>query len=443
MALLVFRSDRASNALLRPCSLFIPSLCIALLFTLPTERAFGQTAQQIQQQKQQEEERQRQQEEQREQQRQQQEEQRRQQQEEQRQQQAEQQRQQQAEQQRQQQAEQERQQQAEHQRQQQAEQQQAEQQHQQATEQQRRQTPVVQPNPSYNSGGSRVGAGTGRPPLKDPTSSETGAGTVLTSRPPDTSVHGSPVLATTPGGRSPIVFSPPSREPPVISTHPVELPVREHPEPIRVGENPVLAVRPIAPPRRELPPATGTVPTVARPTAAQILGSPAQPTVNVQVKTQVVQAAPPHVTAAMVLGVQSAQNPNQLVAAQQQWSVSGRMGPPGYGIPVDPPREKSTKQGGCSNWIDDTVSVTALGEDSIFINAGVLSGIVDGSGSPSFSGQYVRLQNNGDIKVPFYYGMNGTADQQLAPGRSVTLPATDPVSYGNRQQHITVRYCKG
>jgi hypothetical protein len=146
------------------------------------------------------------------------------------------------------------------------------------------------------------------------------------------------------------------------------------------------------------------------------------------------------VSAAAVLGVA----PNAQVAANSQWGVRAMMAPPGQGIPADPDAAKAAaaKQTGCSNWADDSVTVSALGEDSLFVNADVVSGIVDANGAPSFSGQFLKLQYRADAKTPFYFGLGNSADRQLAPGQSALVTVVDPVSYGNRTQHLTVHYCK-
>jgi hypothetical protein len=136
--------------------------------------------------------------------------------------------------------------------------------------------------------------------------------------------------------------------------------------------------------------------------------------------------------------------PNVQVATASNWGVRGNLAAPGLGIPADQDAVKAAaaKKSGCANWVDDSVSVTAMGEDSLFVNADVMNGIVDADASPSFSGQFLRLQYRADAKTPFYFGLGNVADRQLSPGQEVRLPVVDPMSYGNRQQHLTVRYCK-
>jgi len=114
------------------------------------------------------------------------------------------------------------------------------------------------------------------------------------------------------------------------------------------------------------------------------------------------------------------------------------------GIPADPLARKAaaTKENACSNWVDDSVSVTVMGQDSLFVNADVVSGIADAEGTPSITGQYVRLQYRADAKTPFYFGLGNSADRQLAPGQTVLVPVVDSMNSGNREQHLTVRYCK-
>lgn len=120
------------------------------------------------------------------------------------------------------------------------------------------------------------------------------------------------------------------------------------------------------------------------------------------------------------------------------------MAAPGVGIPADSDAVKNAaaKQEGCSEWANDSVTVTAMGEDSLFVNADVLSGIVDASGNPSLSGQNLRLEYRADATKPFYFGLGNSADRQLAPGQTVVIHLADQVSNGNSQQHLTVRYCK-
>lgn len=136
--------------------------------------------------------------------------------------------------------------------------------------------------------------------------------------------------------------------------------------------------------------------------------------------------------------------PRTQVALNSQWAVRGNFAAPGTGIPVDMTATKATtlKQSGCSNWVEDSVTVTAMGEDSLFVNADVVSGIVDANGAPSITGQYVRLQYRADGKTPFYFGSGNSANQQLAPGQAVLIPVGDSMNSGNSEQHLIVRYCK-
>ena len=254
------------------------------------------------------------------------------------------------------------------------------------------------------------------------TSSQVSAdGSSSTQRVPDISPLMSPVKTETS-----------SKPSPVLTAHPVDS---------RPLTSPVLTVSPSVP-KRSAP--TSTIP--VRPAAvspATVLGVQARPSLGESQSATFTTAQPNHVSAATVLGVSPGAQPMNMVAAQQQ-GISGQVAPRGLGIPVDQAAMKPAQptQGSCANWADDNVTVTALGEDSLFVYANVRSGIVDANGVPSLTGQFLRLQSRPDSKAPFFYGFGGTADQQLAAGQTVVLPVADSASQGNRQQHLRVHYCK-
>lgn len=265
-----------------------------------------------------------------------------------------------------------------------------------------RASPVLEPRPS--SGG-----------FERPVPTPERGSPVLAVHPPE---HGSPMLADRP-------------EP----LHPVEPPRHDSPVLGLIGpprhEGPVA----IEPPRRGSPVLEVVAP-APRPATTIVVAPPA---------STVLVVASPRPSAAIVLtatpgGVRPA---NVLTASNQQWNLSASMAAPGTGIPQDPQAAAAKgKQGGCSNWVDDSVTVTAMGEDSLFVDANVTAGVVDGNGSPNFSGQFLQLQYGGVGKAPFYYGLNGTADQQLAPGQRVLVHVTSAAQYGNVQQPLHVRYCR-
>jgi hypothetical protein len=265
--------------------------------------------------------------------------------------------------------------------------------------------------------------------------------------------RGSPVLEPRPGsGGFEHPVPTPERGSPVLAVHPPEhgSPVlADRPEPLRPVEpprhdSPVLGA--IGPPRHESPVA---IEPPRHGSPALEVGAPAlKPATTIVVappaSTVLVVAAPrPSAGIVLTAAPRGSAAGNVLTASNQQWNPSASMAAPGTGIPQD--TQAATlkgKQGGCSNWVDDSVTVTAMGEDSLFVDANVTAGVVDGNGSPNFAGQILQLQYGGVGKAPFYYGLNGTADQQLAPGQRVLVHVTSAAKYGNVQQPLHVRYCK-
>jgi hypothetical protein len=187
------------------------------------------------------------------------------------------------------------------------------------------------------------------------------------------------------------------------------------------------------------------------------------------------------VNSTLVLGVSSpnpvvasAKAPNVLAASIQgtgtiqNWTASGVMAQPGLGIPAyanaatqrftstagQPQNVSYTASGaevgggnpnaggGCANWVQKSLVITAWGQDTLYIYANVLTGIVDSKGQPSFQGRNVWLSNGSDSKAPFYFGLDGALDHVLSPGQRVVLPVVDPPVNSNSQQAVNVRYCK-
>ena len=136
-------------------------------------------------------------------------------------------------------------------------------------------------------------------------------------------------------------------------------------------------------------------------------------------------------------------SPAAQVIAGDQWSAEAAMAAPGTGIPAGEPVPKPISgQAGCARWADETAVITAYGDQALFVSGNVVSGIVDASGAPSLDGSFLRLENRGDSKLPFYFGFGDQADKSLAPGQRVTVPVTSPVVAGKREQRLRVRYCK-
>ncbi len=94
-------------------------------------------------------------------------------------------------------------------------------------------------------------------------------------------------------------------------------------------------------------------------------------------------------------------------------------------------------------WTQNNLTVTAWGQDYLYVNSDMMAGIVDGQGQPAFLGKYIQVSLSQYATQPAYFGLNGQLDHTLRAGQQVTLQVTVPVPPdGITQQPIVVKFCK-
>ena len=131
-------------------------------------------------------------------------------------------------------------------------------------------------------------------------------------------------------------------------------------------------------------------------------------------------------------GAGTGSNLNGASPAGQNGSGSGLGGGPSSGAPAQP---------GCT-WTQRSLTVTAWGQDYLYVNSDMMAGIVDGQGQAAFAGKYIQVSLGSSASQPAYFGLNGQLDHALTAGQQVTLPVTVQPANGVTEQPIVVKFCK-
>jgi hypothetical protein len=93
-------------------------------------------------------------------------------------------------------------------------------------------------------------------------------------------------------------------------------------------------------------------------------------------------------------------------------------------------------------WTQKNLTVTAWGQDYLYVNSDMMAGIVDGPGQAAFAGKYIQVSLSQSATQPAYFGLNSQLDHALTAGQQVTLPVTVQPANGVTEQPIVVKFCK-